>query len=135
MKPALTAKEWTEKRYETQALLGEATVQVDEEDDVYISPTAMGAFFRATDRHALAALLLYGQPFGFSREDVKHLRDRGSNCEWCISLADRIEALLPPEGRLQPPDLGYTQEQIDSSGVNFIREGGLWPDTPKPPED
>lgn len=59
-------------------------------------------------RHGIAARLLYGQPFGFTREDVKLLRD-----PWHVpysdtdepndplpdfrGLADRIEALLPPE--------------------------------------
>lgn len=59
-----------------------------------------------TECHAVAALALYGQPFGFTREDVKLLRDEAEG-EWngeqmdvgrrLLRLADRIEALLPPE--------------------------------------
>ena len=70
-------------------------------------------------RHALAALALHGQPFGFTREDVGVLREDAAL--WAtradfyglltvahqacmteyrkrVSLAARIEALLPPEG-------------------------------------
>ena len=60
------------------------------------------------DRHKLAAIALHNQPFGFTKEDVQFLR-------WCQKdarkkdgpliaegfdferIADRIEALLPPE--------------------------------------
>lgn len=62
------------------------------------------------ERHAVAALCLYGQPFGFTREDVQALeelrqgfmtasygRGNGSPIERALaSLADRIAALLPP---------------------------------------
>ncbi len=60
-------------------------------------------------KHAVAALALHGQPFGFTRADVEAL-----NNAWCAvkgyhsgseedarqleSLRDRIAALLPPEG-------------------------------------
>lgn len=60
--------------------------------------------------HGLAALALHGQPFGFSREDAAFLRDLVSGYEsgdWGFhfeeeiakanSMADRVEALLPPE--------------------------------------
>jgi hypothetical protein len=73
------------------------------------------------DTHPLAALALYGQPFGFTREDVAELRGAIDDVEsnileggsfesirlldrhehptiLCLrSLADRIEARLPPE--------------------------------------
>lgn len=56
-------------------------------------------------RHAQAAYNLFGQPFGFTREDVEMVRNEAGNnstgsadgAAW-NSLADRIEALLPPEG-------------------------------------
>lgn len=61
--------------------------------------------------HGAAAMLLHGQPYGFTREDVELLRDEigaewdriDTREEWnalaarFTSLADRIEALLPPE--------------------------------------
>ena len=66
-------------------------------------------------RHALAALCLHGQPFGFTRERLCRLRklhqalvdfDTGwiyNNGEDAIndlgSDLDRIEALLPPENK------------------------------------
>lgn len=52
-------------------------------------------------RHALAALALHGQIFGFTREDVQILRTieleyiQGGPFS-LTSMADRIEALLPP---------------------------------------
>lgn len=62
------------------------------------------------ERHALAAKLLRGQPFGFTREDVEAIREHvgdgismepkpiptpGAEALW--DIAARIEALLPPE--------------------------------------
>jgi hypothetical protein len=66
------------------------------------------------ERHALAALALYDQEFGFTRADVAALRrdakivgewrwtvanthGGGDRAAFMDSLADRIEALLPPE--------------------------------------
>lgn len=57
---------------------------------------------------AMAAVCLSKTRFGFTREDVRHLRDVGRvvmanvnvggvfGYDWCNSIADRIEALLPP---------------------------------------
>ena len=46
------------------------------------------------------------QPFGFTLEDVDSLRnmrsyhvDEPDTIEWMAGLADRIEALLPPEDK------------------------------------
>ena len=62
-----------------------------------------------TAHHALAALCLHDQPFGFRREDVSGLRFLSESREGSAAgdlivfqlalarLADRIEALLPPE--------------------------------------
>lgn len=58
------------------------------------------------DDHGTAALLLHGQPFGFTWEDVDTLRYEAES-EWLgvsspnpgdilSSIADRIGALLPP---------------------------------------
>lgn len=98
LKPALTAEEWG--MFLTRGR----------------DPAWKPSLF-ATE-HAHAAMILHGQPFGFTREDVRLLRDLfrqqmvvarapGSreshdNCVRIASriddLADRIEALLPPEG-------------------------------------
>lgn len=53
------------------------------------------------DRHALAALALHGQPFGFTWGHVDALREviadaTGANLGPLHDLADRIAALLPP---------------------------------------
>lgn len=71
------------------------------------------------EEHALAALCLYGQPFGFSREDVdlvtgeiirvqmtiqavggpaRATDELNERWERMSSLAARIAALLPPDG-------------------------------------
>jgi hypothetical protein len=55
-------------------------------------------------KHGIAAVNLHEQPFGFTRGDVAVLRDiaiAGRSMGFsgaASSLADRIEALLPPEG-------------------------------------
>ena len=64
------------------------------------------------ERHALAARCLYGQPFGFTLEDVRQLRIMRDSAEWGAEysdnakagiwsaflddLLDRIETLLQP---------------------------------------
>lgn len=74
---------------------------------------------KGIERHKLAALCLYGQPFGFTREDTETLRHLLASCDFddcgppgasyrstrrqaeCSRLefiAARIEALLPPAG-------------------------------------
>lgn len=64
------------------------------------------------EAHAIAAIALYGQPFGFTREMAQALRDMheaapegvATTRQWeaikgdlLLAVADRIEALLPPE--------------------------------------
>lgn len=96
--PALTAEEWKRKERGTvylSSIHGDVVVLSGEE-----SATAA-----PDDRHALAALALYGQPFGFTHEDVKVLhvvaeRILDANLwdtdpERIESIADRIAALLP----------------------------------------
>lgn len=92
VKPALTPEEWR------QALDGEAPWLYRGDDDTPESD------------HIVAALYLHGQPFGFTHDDVRALRDMppvpwryggegGVEAveAWLRDLADRIEALLPPE--------------------------------------
>ncbi len=111
VKPALTAEEWDggETAWPTIALQttsgGHVNVwngEVGENDSQYVQVSE-------NDRHALAALCLHEQPFGFDREDVEKLRRFRNDCykydpsiggvrrDWLRSLADRIEVLLPPE--------------------------------------
>ncbi len=77
--------------------------------------------FNPWNADSLAAMALHGQPFGFTNQDVRELRGRGDEADigmmpgekpgWGAlhSIADRIEALLPPEenhGTAQSPDEG-----------------------------
>ena len=78
-----------------------------------VEPKPLGNDWMALDgwpvkltRHALAALCLYGKPFGFTPEDVELLRNaaldadasdyRGADAAAFDDLAARIAALLPP---------------------------------------
>jgi len=87
----------------------------------YSAPDGAGYPMDARYRHALAALCLYGQPFGFSYEMVDTILDVAlyevengtypSTSPWSAetlavlrSLASRIESLLPPAPRLAPSE-------------------------------
>jgi len=91
IKPALTREEWAHVTQETH-----------EQADAFWE----NAWGEQCERHETAARALLGQPFGFTREDVQLLRDiEGdlNHMHWgtrevkVMRLADRIEALLPPE--------------------------------------
>lgn len=106
MKPALTQYEW-------------GTLEVCRQHngwrDLRLSWT--GLYLRrglsgsipASLFHATAALCLHDQQFGFTREDVAALRDASSSLAhkkfdsgitpYLDAVADRIEALLPPEAK------------------------------------
>lgn len=88
IKPALTVEDWAEAMASGYRRPADA---VDYEAALY--------------PHRSAALLLYGEPFGFTWEDVVLVRelatidaDSVAYHEWkrIRDLADRIAALLPP---------------------------------------
>ena len=97
MKPALTAEEWAHVKPITD--YEDASQRADE-----IEESVNG--MERPNFHKAAALALFHQPFGFTHRDVDALREAsivgrvvtdGPDPElW--SLAERIEALLPPEG-------------------------------------
>lgn len=124
VKPALTAEEWA------VGGTNNGEVAVTASPDVCVHGEGQSICVDADLRHALAALALHNQPFGFTREDVDLLRceerrfmkqaqefednppyaplgetkekrmgiaqyQRGLAAVY-RSLADRIEALLPP---------------------------------------
>jgi hypothetical protein len=123
IRPAMTAEEWSRARahgleaeeYPTvRFVLRDGCLDIETPADFEASPR---------DRHALAALALYGQPFGFTRGDVTLLhnvahgldvngepthgilevlmaltdQEEDETRSALLDLAARIEALLPPE--------------------------------------
>jgi hypothetical protein len=114
IRPALTPEQWAAKRYNAAPGFG---------TDVEIQPMPEGVGVRlsvgngcydysvhvADGRHAIAALALHDQPFGFTREDeavlrfyARHIAENPNfsihACEQIHKVADKIAALLPPEG-------------------------------------
>ena len=137
IRPALTPEEWAELAARGAFDRDKTTIpewgddewtrlgfSKAEEGGVYVEdywsqttkPRAASAHVRPSNRHALAALCLYGQPFGFTQEDVEFLCDwltgehdtafEGDDEVDCgempedrskrLNLANRIAALLPP---------------------------------------
>ncbi len=106
--PALTHEEWFPKASADWTPTGPRCS--DAMGDFWIEG---GAIWRAVEGegeqmvdnpHGLAALCLYGQAFGFTREDVDLLNKAILQYHWrekpaigLQSLASRIAALLPPE--------------------------------------
>ena len=122
LKPALTPEEWASREFtdENNHMWDETDVTKSSDGmvalrgrDDYYSP-GFTAYLERT--HALAALCLHEQPFGFTRKDVRFLDDlsphelgcaldgdRPCDCDavthqrHITDLANRIDALLPPE--------------------------------------
>jgi hypothetical protein len=107
IKPALTPEEWTavlnddrppaDSWASLSSFMGEGKRQFVFNEEYFVEDDA---------RHSIAALALHEQPFGFTHEDVDALREEADD-EWSgvrepnrgtilRSVADRIEALLPP---------------------------------------
>lgn len=103
IKPALTAEDWASRGMLGNAQVGTARLIGD---DLYADELP----FRGRRRHALAALALHGQPFGFTWEDVDALQrviddydptnfpqpSSGVPRRVLVLLRARIAALLPP---------------------------------------
>lgn len=140
VKPALTAEEWHSgpmgdgSSVGGVAVRGQVRMERDYAHDRWGVVVTNGADFAGVytpdGQHALAALALYGQPFGFTWEDWDLLREIvqeayfggydgvGWSPRWDMSstdygalvdrLADRIAALLPP--RPESSSDGGTQD-------------------------
>jgi hypothetical protein len=96
IKPALTAEEWTQ--------VARWPARIDSDGDLELAGAEDSYFVYGQDRHSVAALALYNQPFGFTREDVNILNnaalllaERLEVAELYANLAARINALLPLE--------------------------------------
>jgi hypothetical protein len=98
IKPALTAEEWA-------SFLGDLVTPVG-----WLEGGCYWSRGKGDGHDGAAAMLLHGQPFGFTREDVVNHREAAQACvarwqtigpgslhDWHRSMADRIEALLPTE--------------------------------------
>ena len=104
IQPALAPEDWAKRKVPDEyAVIREPLWDGEADSEVFAD-----GHFTGQDRHALAALALHGQPFGFTRNDVEALRailpapgetwhDAYGRREELASLADRIEALLPPD--------------------------------------
>ena len=100
VQPALTAKEWENKRYYAESGTGEMIVNMGKWNGTgFMAHSSIPEHGRSADRHAAAALCLHEQPFGFTREDVDDLKDIIALLGFkdLEDLVARIEALLPPE--------------------------------------
>lgn len=69
VKPALTPEEWAEVTEDAKYFADAITESADNLATAFFEIKEQGT------RHALAALALHGQPFGFTREDVRNLQE------------------------------------------------------------
>jgi hypothetical protein len=100
--PALTPAAWSEALHEGGTGLGNASVAlIGDTLSIDGNGDAPLVRLRGPDRHALAALALHGQPWGFTAADVNMLHDASTGSPWhaeLLALAAKLAALLPPEG-------------------------------------
>lgn len=107
--PALTPEEWSlaldESTHVMASLDKDGFAELrDKRLRVTLSSSEDTDDIYPNGRHALAALALYGQPFGFTPEDVRLVLgcvirygpEKAPNPA-LYDLASRIRALLPPE--------------------------------------
>lgn len=105
VKPALTPEEWAEVRDDPTWWADR--MQEAAHDTSQHLMTYLDEPYR---HHALAALALHGQHFGFTREDIRAINraleshelfryTMQEEADTLESLAARIEALLPPEDK------------------------------------
>ena len=107
VKPALTAEEWENgvEREDFSAYLRPLALDGTSRLAVAVHASPLGGTGLSGDLHALGALCLFGQPFGFTREMVGALRELGhpsqeqDQMDLAHQAIDRIEALLSPEDK------------------------------------
>jgi hypothetical protein len=114
VKPALTPEEWKIGE-DSASVLGDGTTDYDYGyaglcSDGTLHINLWEYTYEGSGRHALAALALHGQPFGFTRAMVDILADAlegaindgwGHNDERALAAQaiENIRALLPPEAK------------------------------------
>lgn len=109
--PALTKEEWERGSIGFEYW---GTASLNNTGELHVRSPDKPAIFKAGERHGLAALCLHQQPFGFHRAEVHYLRVLADLHERYAGegkdpqasplgisvmrdVADKIEALLPPE--------------------------------------
>lgn len=133
--PALTAEEWTwpQSFITTSPKMGIFGRVVVEDGVLEIQPPHAhcagwdGRTLRVEepeDRHALAALCLYGQPFGFTREDVRVTLELAEACggEADVSEENARRLGADPQTGHDPKDIRLWQMD---AGVNRRRAQSL----------
>lgn len=102
IKSALTAEEWAAGHREDPANTLHAEGDAGE-------GLVVDGLFEGRARHALAALALHGQPYGFTWADVDALHDAApevfnahGEMRPLLNLAERLAALLPPREEPKP---------------------------------
>ena len=105
IEPALTPEEWENP----SDAFGHGYLDL-EFGSVDVSLGMYGPKTQTQERHALAALLLNGQPFGFTWRDVDNIEDVAPD------LAARIAALLPPR---DVPGSVPTSDDISDGAENI----------------
>jgi hypothetical protein len=116
IEPALSSQEWAEPY---PVVRDDVTMQVKMRGDgtcrIYIEKFS-SPVDEERSLHAIAALALHGQEYGFTREDVAQVKQHGFD-----SLANRIAALLPPgqprENRALRPNVGHLIRAFGRFGV------------------
>lgn len=94
VQPALTSEQWKEWQRGERYVLGFPQNAMLNRPGIERQEPGL--------RHAIAATALYGQPFGFTQEDVAALRESAEDDHAAYehhatlrSIADRLAALLP----------------------------------------
>jgi hypothetical protein len=107
-RPAMTPEEWEREEVSRTESGGVSQIEFHAYLDPGLTvsndnPEMVNVPFKV--QHAVAAMALHRQPFGFTRYDVQMLReiathrdvqDQSDWLEALTSIADRIQALLPP---------------------------------------
>lgn len=159
IRPAITKEEWTRHpSHQVDIAVGLVWASLTHADSIEAqragtgevkangepSPHLLIAWNSANEsaivgrRHALAALALYGQPFGFDANDVRELRIHLDQLEmagwpttdgvmrhreWLRGFVQKIEALLPPS---ESPSLTpVPREVVGPSGARYMAIGHI----------
>lgn len=102
IKPALTPEEWYRPTLDHAQGIDASHFALAPGGKCYLFDREGSYELDSEERHASAAICLYGQPFGFTWKDVEALRALDATIlgpglfRAVQNLADRIAALLPP---------------------------------------